>query len=217
MDRLSEAEDRSLDARCRLPASPASRTAVVKLRALPPTSQAQCMKYYAQYDLPHLVRCAFDAVCHCSSGSLSVSLLAGALFAQGVSADVRWGDYDMPVLCVAAQAGSERALKALLDCGANVALADKKGDTAALHAAGFGRAVCLRLLLDAGANIEAKNTGSLTPLGAAAHNGHAECCSLLLAAGCAPNSCNILGEVRILRRCCLALTPGAESSGCRRR
>jgi len=65
MDRLSEAETRALDARCRLPTSPASRTAVVKLRVLAPASQAWCIVCYAQCDLPHLVRCALEAVCLC--------------------------------------------------------------------------------------------------------------------------------------------------------
>jgi hypothetical protein len=62
MDRLSEAETRALDAPCRLPSSSASRTAVVKLRALLPASQANCIAGYALCDLPHLVRCAIEAV-----------------------------------------------------------------------------------------------------------------------------------------------------------
>jgi len=102
MDRLSEAENRALDARCRLPSSPASRSSVAKLRALPPASQALCTARYAHFDLPHLVRCALDA---------------------GVSADVRCGELNAPVVCVAAQEGNERALKALLDGRVNVALA----------------------------------------------------------------------------------------------
>jgi len=62
MERQSEAENCALDARCRLPTSPASRTAVVKLRALPPDRHAFCIALYALCDLPHLVRCAVDAV-----------------------------------------------------------------------------------------------------------------------------------------------------------
>jgi len=108
MDWQSEAEDRALDARCCLPTSPASRTAVVKLRALPPAGQALCIRNYALCDLPHLVRCSLEA---------------------GV--DTRWGELDVPVLSIAAHEGSERALKALLDGRANLALADKKLWTAA--------------------------------------------------------------------------------------
>ena len=65
MDQMSEAENRALDARCRLPTSPTSRTAVVRLRSLPPASQTLCIVNYAFCDLPHLVRCAVEAVCHC--------------------------------------------------------------------------------------------------------------------------------------------------------
>jgi len=85
MDQMSEAEVRALDARCRLPTSPAARTAVVRLRALPPASQAQCIVNYAKCDLPHLVCCALVA---------------------GLSADTRWGETDAPVLSFAAALGS---------------------------------------------------------------------------------------------------------------
>jgi hypothetical protein len=64
MDRQSEAEERALDARCRLPTSPASRTAVVRQRALPAASQARCIVNYAMCDLPHLVRWSVTA-CEC--------------------------------------------------------------------------------------------------------------------------------------------------------
>ena len=62
MDRLSEAENRALEGRCHLPTSPASRTAVVKLRALPPDRQTLCIVGYELCDLPHLVRCSLEAV-----------------------------------------------------------------------------------------------------------------------------------------------------------
>jgi len=81
MDQMSEAENCALDTRCRLPASPASRTAVVRLRALPTASQALCIAIYAQYDLPHLVRCAVEAVCHCCAGpELCARLTLGRRF-----------------------------------------------------------------------------------------------------------------------------------------
>jgi len=103
------------------------------------------------------------------------------------------------VLCIAAQNGSERALKALLDGRANLALADKKGMTAAHWAALKGRIACLRLLIDAGAQLEAKtSSGGFTPLHLAAQEGHAECCSLLLAMGSDANACTTaLGDTAL--------------------
>jgi len=182
MEQHSEAETRALDSRCRLPTSPASRTAVVKLRALPPASQAFCIAHYAQFDLPHLVRCAVEAVrssdLHAPAGTLDALTPVGALNGQGVSADTRWGEQDAPVLCIAAEHGSERALKALQDGRANHALANKKGITAAHKAAYYGHTACLRLLIDAGAQLEAKADAEFTPLHLAAQKGHAECCSL---------------------------------------
>jgi len=61
MDAQSEAQDRAMDSKCRLPTSPASKTAVVKLRAYPPATKARCITQYAQRDLPHLIRCALTA------------------------------------------------------------------------------------------------------------------------------------------------------------
>jgi len=122
-----------------------------------------------------------------------------ALFAQGISADTRWGENDTPVLCITAENGSERALKVLLDGRANHSLADKKGDTAAHHAASCGRIACLRLLVDAGAELEAKSKGAFTPLLLAAQQGHAECCSLLLAMGSDANARNDFGQTPLMK------------------
>ena len=93
-----------------------------------------------------------------------MSLLRQLGASQGVSADTRWGEDDTPVLCIAAENGNERALKALLDGRVNLALVDKKGRTAAHSAAYYGRTGCLRLLIDAGAQLEAKTTGGFTLL-----------------------------------------------------
>jgi len=92
------------------------------------------------------------------------------------------------VLCIAAQKGSERTLKALLDGRANHALTDEKGMTAAHHAAAAGHTTCLRQLLDAGAIVDAGDDAAYTALHLAAQEGHAECCSLLLAKGSDANA-----------------------------
>jgi len=135
---------------------------------MPPDAQTYCVVNYAQYNLPHLLRCALTA---------------------GVSPDTRWGVDNVPVLCIAAECGSERALEALLTGRANVALADSEGWTAVHSAAYNGHAPCLRLLLDAGAPKAAKNEKGWTSLHLAAQEGHRECCSLLIAAGCDVDAC----------------------------
>jgi len=137
------------------------------LQELPPSAKARCLALYAVLGLPHLVCCALDA---------------------SVSADARWGERDTPVLCIAAQGGSERVLKALLDGGANPTLADKEGWTAAHVAASSGHTACLRLLIDAGAELGALIAFANTPLHCAAQAGHAECCALLLASGSNANA-----------------------------
>jgi len=167
MERHSEAEDRVWESQCSLPSTVRSRSAVSKLRAMPPDAQTFCIAKYAQLNLPHLLRCALTA---------------------GVSPDTRWGERDAPVLCLAAERGNDRVVEALLVGRANMALADREGMTAAHWAAYRGHAPCLHPLLDAGAPKETKTEGGSTPLRLAAQEGHAECCSLLLAAGCAVNA-----------------------------
>ena len=162
MEHNSEAANRALDAQCANERSMPSRTAVIKLKSMTNEDKTRCLAGYAQLDLGNLVRCALAA---------------------RISADTRWGERNEPVLSLAAQNGSNRALKALLAGGACHALADKNGGTAAHYAAYFGHAACLRLLLDAGAQLEAKAEGSTTPLHLAAGKGHVEACKLLLLSG----------------------------------
>jgi len=220
MDALSEAETRALDVRCRLPTSPASRTAVVRLRALPLASQALCLWNYALCDLPHLVRCAIEAVRHRARALHPSHTPAGTLFTQGISADTRGGEQGTPVLCLAAHCGSERALMVLLDGHANLALTDKQGVTAAHRAAAAGRTACLRQLLDAGASVVAGGYAGFTPLHLAAEKGHAECCSLLLAVGSDANARTAnLGATPLMKAamrkhasCVRVLLPAADLS-----
>ena len=162
MERNNEAEDRALDAQCASKRTIPSRIAVTKLKAMSLADKTRCLAIYAQEDLGNLVRCALAA---------------------GISADTRWGEDNTPVLCIAAQYGSSRALHALLAGGASHALADKDGWTAAHQSAFHGHAACLRLLLDAGAQSEAKSVSGSTPLHYAAQEGRVEACELLLLSG----------------------------------
>ena len=169
MERQSDAADRVLDAQCGSPASAHSRRAVVRLAAMRPDDSAYCIVKYMRNDLGNLVRCAISA---------------------GVSADTLWDEVNAPILCVAAQRGHARALKSLLAGGANHALADAIGNTAAHNAASCGRTACLRLLLEAGAQLEAKSHDDSTPLLLAAWQGRADTCRLLLNAGASVATCD---------------------------
>jgi ankyrin repeat protein len=158
----TEAEYRVKEALCVSPNSQASLVAVAELKALPPAAQAAYLNNFAFWDLANLARCTLAAK---------------------ISADACAGEDDSPVLSVAAQRGSVRVLRVLLDGGANVKLANKKGWTAAHEASYFGHAECLRILLAAGADKEAKEEHGDTPLHSAALEGRAECLRILLAAG----------------------------------
>jgi cytohesin len=158
----TEAEARALDAVCTSLSSQPSLAAVADLTAAPLALRKRSLANCARWDLANLARCAL---------------------ASGLSPDTRFGIYDTPVFCWAVRYGSASVLPVLLDVGANIELADEKGQTAAHQASFWGRAVCLRILLAAGADKEAKTELGLTPLHLATQQGHAECLRILLAAG----------------------------------
>jgi len=139
MEHQSEAQARAQELLLGSASSPASRRAVVQLARLPPALKESRLECYSAWDLGNLVRCALAA---------------------GASANARWGENDTPVLCIAAQEGSARSLKALLTGGADVRLANKAGSTALHWAAQKGDTACIGLLLEAGAPLEAKGVSA---------------------------------------------------------
>ena len=166
MEHLSESENRALDAQCGSATSTHSRRAVVKLRAMSSDDKASCMKEYAAYDFVNLARCALAA---------------------GISPDTIWGEDRLPVICMAAEEGSQRVLRVLLAAGANPGLADAVRSTAVHKAAYFGHVACLRLLIEAGVQLDEEQGGEGMPGGSpltlAAKEGHFEVCQVLLSAG----------------------------------
>jgi len=140
MEQQTEAQAaRALEPTLGNAASPASRRAVVQLARLPPAFKENHLMCYAEWDLGNLVRCALAA---------------------GASANARFGEDNTPVLCLAAQRGTARSLKALLTGGADARLADKRGMTALHWAAQKGHTACVGLLLAAGAPLEAKGVSA---------------------------------------------------------
>jgi ankyrin repeat protein len=130
---------REQDMNCTNPASVVSRTTVDKLKALPVAERAAELAGFAFDDCPNLIRCALAA---------------------GTPVDALSSNLQLSALCVAAQEGSERALKALLAGGASVELKDAtQGYTPLHYAAMKNRVACIELLLDAGAELEVRDRG----------------------------------------------------------
>jgi hypothetical protein len=139
MDKEAVAELRAEDLKCANPASAASRTFVDWIKALPLANKAAQLARFAFDDRPNLIRCALAA---------------------GTPVDALSGELQWSALCIAAQEGSERALKALLPGGASVKLKDATQGYTALHiAARNNQVACIELLLDAGAELEVRDCG----------------------------------------------------------
>ena len=135
---------RVLDPKCASPTSSDSRRTVVQLAEQSAAFKVAFFMHSTCWDLGNLVRCALEAK---------------------ISPDVKTDDEGArPMLMVAAQYGSIRALKALLAGGANTE-AKAKGDFTALsYATRFGHLTCVQLLLEAGANANTQDWLGNTPL-----------------------------------------------------
>jgi ankyrin repeat protein len=134
-----KAQLRAEDVKCANPASAASRNCVDKLKELPLANKAAQLAAFSGSDCPNLIRCALAA---------------------GTPVDALSGNLQLSALCVAAQEGSERALKALLAGGASVELKDAMQGFTPLHSAAMtNRVACIELLLDAGAELEVRDRG----------------------------------------------------------
>ena len=157
----NEAAMRALDAKCVSPTSNDSTRTVAQLGKLPLATRKSYLLNAVIDDLPHLVRCVLHEV----------------------SADTRFGEGEIPAVCVAAERGSSRALKVLLEGGANLVLVGRgtSGYPAIYRAASYGHLSCLRILLDAGADPHGVSpVQRSTPLQSAIMYHHVECVRALL-------------------------------------
>ena len=156
----NEAGLRALDAKCESPSSSDSTRTVVQLGKLPLARRMCYLQGAIFLDLPHLVRC---------------------LLQEALSVDTRFGDgWNETALNRCAIQGSVRALKALLNGGANHVLEDPVGAQPLYLAARYGHLECLRVLLEAGADANAADTLGNTPLIGAIIHKHVECVRALL-------------------------------------
>ena len=184
MDDLQVVEEgRRLEPLCEVPTSAEARAVKARLRKQPAVAKETRLALYAKADLCNMVRLVL------SVGTSPDTLYEGR-----------------PVLFLAVRAGAVRALKALLDGGADVSLVDARGRTA-LHCAVYeGQTECARLLLLAGSPLEAKNTIGTSPLYTAAAYNQVSVCELLLKAGAKPSATDPGG------RTCLHAAAGVGGS-----
>ena len=153
---------RALDARCESRHSADCKRTVAQLSSLTPDLRKVYSIVCMQDDLGNLLLCA-----------ISAGHDPNDIFHPEVG-------YALPAIVSAAGLGRARALKALLDGGANHAATDSRGATALMMSSRSGHVKCVRLLLDAGADPHAVDTLGSTALMNAVTAKHAECCAALL-------------------------------------
>ncbi len=86
-------------------------------------------------------------------------------------------------LMLASWSGHLRAVKFLIEKGANLEAKNNEGETALMWASSWGRLAVVRLLIERGANINAKNCNGETALMFAVSGGHLDIVRLLVANG----------------------------------
>jgi ankyrin repeat protein len=150
------------DLRCTGADSGATRAHVEQLSKKTQAYKTSYLHHSTMLDLGNLVRCAMQA-------QISPDTIADT------------GDHYQPMLVVGARNGSIRAVRALLQGGANIDITgqDNHG-TALTHASRKGHLACVQLLLGAGANANAQSWLGLTPLMVAVMHHHVECARALL-------------------------------------
>lgn len=119
------------------------------------------------------------------------------LLAQGVSAEVRDGQGNTPLL-LATDRNHFEAAKVLVEAGADVNAQNRIHDSAYLLAGAQGRLDILILTLRHGADLKSTNRYGGTALIPACERGHVDVVKTLLQAGVDPNHVNNLGWTCLL-------------------
>ena len=136
-------------------------------------------------------------------GSLETAVMGGnpklvkTLLNKGAAFTKIRGDM-LTATMMAAEAGHNEILAALLAKKPDVNAADIFGMTALMHATRRGQAEAARLLFTAGAKAEVADMLGRTPLMYAAMNGHADTVNLLLKNGAQPNVKDKVGNTALI-------------------
>lgn len=104
----------------------------------------------------------------------------------------------MTPLMLAAMAGDEATVAALLEAQARIEDRTRDGNTALFYAAGWGDAPTVKTLLEAGAKPDARTTDGRTPLMMAASRGDITALESLLASGAGVNVKNKWGQTALM-------------------
>ena len=105
------------------------------------------------------------------------------------------------VLMHACEHGSAACLRALLDKGAEVDVANNKGATALMFACKNGHEACARALLDKGAEVDVADSNGFTALMYACLNGQEACARALLDKGAKVDVANSEGLTVLMLAC----------------
>jgi len=127
-----------------------------------------------------------SAVRACNTPLVCVALADGA--------DPNYRECGRPMTVLAAELGSIKLLRRLLDRGASVHRADDRGFTPLHMASECGHCRAVRLLLSRGSRTGAQDNHGWTPLHYAAFKGHRRAAELLLLAGADSNLPDINGR-----------------------
>lgn len=125
-----------------------------------------------------------------SIGNRHIETIGRTLAKQGSYAST---NECLEALMRASLIGHTKAVKTLLERGADVNARDENGWTPLVEAAFGGHADTVQLLLEQGADVNVRDRAGWTPLMEAASKGHAEAVTILLAHGADVNAETLKG------------------------
>merc|ERR1712098_796590 len=119
--------------------------------------------------------------------------------AEQSGARMSGGSFKRTFLMVAAEEGSTKVIRKLIEKGAKMEAQDVNGYTALHYAAKAGKGPPCKELIEKGANVNAQTKRGTTPLMHAAYRAHAEVVKILLDGGANSKIKDHLGDTALMR------------------